>query len=75
MRITGFPSLQGAIVTHDDITDRKEIELMKDEFISIASHELKTPITSLKGIVHILKLSFGKPVIRIKNQHFIPLKS
>ncbi|MEO6188000.1 MAG: PAS domain-containing sensor histidine kinase [Ginsengibacter sp.] len=60
MRITGLPSLQGAIVTHDDITDRKEIELMKDEFISIASHELKTPITSLKGIVHILKLSFGK---------------
>jgi PAS domain S-box-containing protein len=31
-----------------DITDRKELERRKDEFISIASHELKTPLTVLK---------------------------
>lgn len=37
-----------------DITERKESEKRKDEFISIASHELKTPITSLKGFTQIL---------------------
>jgi PAS domain S-box-containing protein len=38
-----------------DITDRKELERQKDEFISIASHELKTPLTSIKGYVQILE--------------------
>ena len=41
--------------TNTDIQEKKYEEQKKDEFISIASHELKTPITSLKGVVFILK--------------------
>jgi PAS domain S-box-containing protein len=37
-----------------DITERKDLERRKDEFISMASHELKTPITSLKGFAQVL---------------------
>ncbi|GAB2699494.1 hypothetical protein GCM10027037_25090 [Mucilaginibacter koreensis] len=37
-----------------DITDRKELEQRKDDFISIASHELKTPITSLKAALQLM---------------------
>lgn len=36
-----------------DITARKELERQKDEFISVASHELKTPLTSLKTYVQV----------------------
>ncbi len=38
-----------------DISKQKEIEKRKDEFISIASHELKTPVTTLKILTQFLK--------------------
>lgn len=38
----------------EDITDRKEIERRKDDFLSIASHELKTPLTTIKGFLQIM---------------------
>jgi two-component system CheB/CheR fusion protein len=37
-----------------DITDRKSIEQQKDAFISIASHELKTPVTSIRAYADLL---------------------
>jgi len=37
-----------------DISDRKSVEQKKDEFIGIASHELKTPVTSIKAYTEIL---------------------
>ncbi|MGL5080517.1 MAG: PAS domain-containing protein [Microcoleaceae cyanobacterium] len=40
--------------THQDISDRKAIDQMKDEFISIISHELRTPMTSIHGSLKLL---------------------
>jgi len=41
--------------TSTDINEMKELESQKDYFISMASHELKTPITSIKGYIQILQ--------------------
>lgn len=38
-----------------DITERMMLEQRKDDFISIASHELKTPVTSIKVFTQILQ--------------------
>ncbi len=39
----------------EDITEKKQIERQKDDFISIASHELKTPVTSMKVYAQMLQ--------------------
>ena len=39
-----------------DIEQRIEIDKKKDEFISIASHELKTPITTLKAYTQMVQM-------------------
>ena len=43
-----------------DITERVLAEHRKDEFISMTSHELKTPVTSLKGFTNVLQRRLAK---------------
>jgi PAS domain S-box-containing protein len=43
-----------------DITERKVMEQQKDDFIGIASHELKTPVTSIKGYAQVLQEMFSE---------------
>jgi PAS domain S-box-containing protein len=37
-----------------DMTERRALELMKDELIAIVGHELRTPLTSLRGALEML---------------------
>ncbi|OKS87381.1 hybrid sensor histidine kinase/response regulator [Mucilaginibacter polytrichastri] len=50
--------IQAALL--EEIEYRKEAESKKDEFISIASHELNTPLTSVKGYLQLAEKSFEK---------------
>jgi PAS domain S-box-containing protein len=50
----------GAAKIARDITRQKEIEQRKDDFISMASHELKTPVTSIKGFTQLLVRRFQR---------------
>lgn len=54
-----------------DITARKKLEQQKEDFIGIASHELKTPVTSIKAYTELLEdvcadgdFETGKPLMK-----------
>ncbi|HLR68436.1 two-component system histidine kinase PnpS [Virgibacillus alimentarius] len=46
--------LRGAVLVIYDITELKNLELMRKDFVANVSHELKTPITSIKGFTETL---------------------
>jgi PAS domain S-box-containing protein len=46
--------------TFTDINEFKQLETQKDNFLGIASHELKTPLTSLKLYTQFIKMSLEK---------------
>lgn len=52
-----FSGFIGACV---DISEQKLLQQQKDDFIGIASHELKTPVTSIKAYTQILQRILSK---------------
>lgn len=42
------------LVVYQDVTPLKEAEALKDQFISLATHELRTPVTVLAGYADLL---------------------
>jgi len=48
-------SFSGYIGACVDITEQKHLQQQKDDFIGIASHELKTPVTSIKAYTQVLE--------------------
>ncbi|MFC1222532.1 sensor histidine kinase [Pedobacter sp. BG31] len=53
----------------EEIEFRKQAEHKKDEFISIASHELKTPLTSVKGYIQLLQRSLKRDDKAVAQNH------
>jgi PAS domain S-box-containing protein len=59
-RISTDGTFEGYIGSGMDITEMKEHEQIKNDFIGMASHELKTPITSIKAYVQLLLTIYSK---------------
>jgi signal transduction histidine kinase len=46
-----------------EIAERKRAEALRDEFLSVAAHELKTPLTSLRGFAQLLIRQLDRDVV------------
>ena len=57
----------GTVILIQDITEAKLLDKTKDEFIALASHELRTPVSTIKGNSELIYQMFEKYT---KNESF-----
>jgi len=60
----------GTVSVFRDITKEVEVDRMKSEFVSTASHELRTPMTSIKGYADLLLMGAMGPLTE-GQEHFL----
>ena len=61
VNFTLLPGGNEFVVTFLDITERRRLEIIKRDFVGNVSHELKTPLTSIKGFLEILENEVSGP--------------
>src|SRR5690625_6812714 len=59
--------LRGAVLVIYDITEFKNLEVKRKDFVANVSHELKTPITSIKGFSETLLDSRDRKSTRLNS--------
>lgn len=57
------------LVAMQDITDHRLLQERNDTFVSMASHELKTPVTTVKTLVQILQKRFESGDDKMLNEY------
>ena len=61
----------GTLVVLNDVTHLRRLENMRRDFVANVSHEIKTPLTAIKGFVETLQ--HGKVEKPEENQHFLDI--
>ncbi|MFA6968969.1 MAG: MASE3 domain-containing protein, partial [Candidatus Paceibacterota bacterium] len=62
-------TILGAIAVWRDITHEKEIDKAKSEFISFASHQLRTPLTSISLSIDMLLNHSDEPLTKVQKKY------
>jgi DNA-binding response OmpR family regulator/signal transduction histidine kinase len=64
--------LRGVCVVLRDVTEQKQLEERKDEFVHMVSHELRTPLTSISGSLDLV-LDFFSSDMSEKQRRYLML--
>ena len=62
----------GTVSVFRDITRESEVARMKSDFVSIVSHEMRTPMTSIKGFVDLMLMGAAGDVSD-QQRHFLSI--
>ena len=60
----GESDVLGVVAVLEDVTELRRLERLRTEFVANVSHELKTPLTSIKGFVETLMEEEEDPQLR-----------
>jgi len=58
-----------SLVTLLDITKQKEVDIAKSEFVSLASHQLRTPIAGMRWSAELLLLDDSEPLTKQQKKY------
>lgn len=74
LSVTAVKNADGKIIGYVglayDLTEKKQVESMKNELIAITSHELRSPLVSIKGALDII---FSSETLAPKEKSFIQI--
>lgn len=73
--IAGEGEFRGVVTVLRDITREREIAQAKSEFVSIVAHELRTPMTSIKGYTDLLMSGAAGQVTEAQSSFLTVVKS
>jgi signal transduction histidine kinase len=59
--------------TQEELDERARIERLKDEFVSVVSHEFRTPLTSIQGSLGLLRCGVGGGELSPKARRLLDL--
>lgn len=59
----------GAIIVFRDVTEERALDEAKEEFVSIASHELRTPATAVKNFIGLLREGYAGDMTAEQKQY------
>jgi two-component system, OmpR family, phosphate regulon sensor histidine kinase PhoR len=53
-------AIVAAVAVFDDVSGEEELRRQKEQFLAAAAHDLKTPLTSIRGLVQVLERQLGR---------------
>ncbi|MDD5026775.1 MAG: ATP-binding protein [Candidatus Peribacteraceae bacterium] len=67
--------LLGAVLVFQDMTDDRRIDYIKSEFISLASHQLRTPISTLRWYIELLSDGKNKNLTQVQRESIVEMQT
>jgi PAS domain S-box-containing protein len=73
--ISSQGEIMGVVAVFRDVTKEVEVDRMKSEFISTVAHELRTPMTSIKGYTDLILMGTVGAVSEMQKQFLTVIKN